>query len=251
VGKATRKPAARYAAAFLRSSSETERTSMRKGITNYYFSLQLVMIRHILFDLDNTLYSVNKGLEDFFIQRIRAYTSSWLGIPWEECEPFWKEALKKYGTTLEWLCVEKGFTNTDDYFAHMHPEDEADSLSADPELRQFLESLPCPCSILTNSPGFHAERVIKKLELEGIFQHQFDIQSNGLKGKPHASAYQTALDTIGLGPNEVLFVDDIPRYVNGYVVIGGKGLLLDENDIHKNYPHEKIGNLSELTRFLG
>ena len=208
------------------------------------------MIKHILFDLDNTLYSINKGLEDFFINRLREYTSAWLGLPWEEWAPLWKEALKKYGTTLEWLSTEKGFTDTDDYFAVMHPECEADSLKADPELRQFLEGLPCPCSILTNSPDFHAERIIKKLEIEGTFQHLFDIKSNGLKGKPHASAYQAALDVIGLGPNEVLFVDDIPRYVNGYIVIGGKGLLLDENDSHQNYPHEKIKNLREITRFL-
>ena len=208
------------------------------------------MIKHILFDLDNTLYSVKHGLEDDFRQRLREYTSAWLGLPWEECEPLWREAIKSYGTTLEWLCAEKGFTDTDDYFAAMHPENEADSLKADPELRQFLESLPCPCSILTNSPDFHANRVIKKLEIEGIFQHQFDIKSNGLKGKPHASAYQAALDVFDLSPSEVLFVDDIPRYVNGYIVMGGKGLLLDENDDHKNYPHQKIRDLRDITRFL-
>ena len=208
------------------------------------------MIRHILFDLDNTLYSINKGLEDFFIRRLREYVTSWLGLPWEECEPLWAEAMTKYGTTLEWLCTERGFTDTDDYFVAMHPEWEADSLSPDPELRKFLESLPCPSSILTNSPDFHAERILKKLELEGIFQHQFDIKSNELKGKPHASAYKTPLKVIGLRPSEVLFVDDIPRYVNGYIAIGGKGLLLDENDARKNYPHEKIRNIREITRFL-
>ena len=208
-------------------------------------------IRHILFDLDNTLYSVNEGLEDFFIQRLRAYTSAWLGLTWEEWGPQWREAIKTYGTTLEWLCCEKGFMATDDYFANMHPENEADSLVPDPELRQFLEGLPCPGSILTNSPDFHAERILKKLELEGIFQHTFDIKSNGLKGKPHASSYRTALDTLGLKPEEVLFIDDTPRYVNGYILIGGKGLLLDENDVHKNYPHEKIKNIREITRYLG
>jgi len=210
------------------------------------------MIRHILFDLDNTLYSINSGLEKFFINRVREYASSWLGLSWEEFDPMWDEAIntKRYGTTLEWLCTEKGFTDVDDYLAHMHPEHETDSLSPDPELRQFLLSLPCPYSILTNSPDFHAERVLKKLGLEGIFQHMFDIKSNALKGKPNALAYQNALDVIGLNPDEVLFVDDIPRYVNGYLVIGGKGLLLDENDKHKNYPHEKIKNLREITKFL-
>ena len=208
------------------------------------------MIQHILFDLDNTLYSASAGIEDSFILRIHDYASSWLGLPWEECEPLWKEALKRYGTTLEWLTSEKGFTDVDDYFAKMHPEDEADSLTPDPELRRFLESLPCPCSIITNSPGFHAERIIKKLELEGVFQRIFDIESNSLKGKPHASAFLRALDSLGLKPEEALFIDDIPRYVSGYLELGGRGLLLDEKDIHIHYPYERIKNLRELTRFL-
>ena len=197
------------------------------------------------------MYSINHGIEDDCFRRLQEYTASFLGMTWGECEPIRKEAMTRYGTTLEWLCAEKGFTAVDDYFAYVHPENEADSLFPDPELRRFLETLPCPCSILTNSPRFHAERIIKKLVLEGIFQHLFDIVSNGFKGKPHASAFQTALDTLGLKPEEVLFIDDHPRYVNGYLVMGGKGVLLDENDVHKNYPYEKIRELKELTRFLG
>ena len=158
--------------------------------------------------------------------------------------------MKRYGTTLEWLSSEKGLTDTDAYFAFMHPDNEADCLPPDPELRQFLEGLPCPCSVLTNAPDFHADRIIAKLGLEGIFRHIFDIKGNGLRGKPHASAFQKALDALGLSPQEALFIDDIPRYVNGYIVMGGKGILLDEKDVHENYPYEKIKDLKELTRFL-
>jgi putative hydrolase of the HAD superfamily len=208
------------------------------------------MIRHILFDLDDTLYSANYGLDDRFLERLQEFTSTFLGMDRDECESLRREAITRYGTTLEWLCVEKGFTDTEGYFAFIHPENEADCLPPNPELRQFLMNLPCPCSVLTNSPRFHAERVIKKIGLEGVFLNVFDIASNGLKGKPHESAFRAALGILGLEAEEALFVDDYPRYVYGYILIGGKGLLFDENDTHKNYPYEKIRELREITRFL-
>jgi putative hydrolase of the HAD superfamily len=208
------------------------------------------MIQHILFDLDNTLYSINCGIEDIFLRRLKEYTSSWLGITWEECEPIWRAGLKSYGTTLEWLIEEKGFNAKDEYYAYIHPENEADTMKADPELRRFIEGLPCRSSILTNSPLFHAERIIKKLELEGVFQYVFSIEENGLKGKPHASFFYRALDCLGLKSGEALFIDDIPRYVEGYIAIGGKGLLLDERDKYTWYANQRIKDLTELSKFL-
>ena len=158
--------------------------------------------------------------------------------------------MDNYGTTLEWLMAEKGFTAVDEYMECLHPENEADILPPHPELRQFLENLPCPCSILTNSPGFHADRVIKKMELEGIFHQVFDITGNGFKGKPHESAFRRTLDALELEPEETLFIDDNPNYVKGFIDLGGRGLLLDENDAHGDFPHGRIKNLTELTRFL-
>jgi len=208
------------------------------------------MIRHILFDLDCTLYSVHYGFEDNVGRLIQDFSSSWLNLSPEECKRQRSEGLKQYGTTLEWLTREKGFTDVTGYLEFVHPENEADTLLPDPQLRSFLENLPCPCSILTNSPGFHADRIVKKLGLEGIFVRIFDIETNGLRGKPHASAFRLALDTLGLKPEEALFVDDMKRYVEGYLALGGKGILFDERDIHTDYPHPRIKSLKELTQFL-
>jgi len=208
------------------------------------------MIRHILFDLDCTLYSSRWGLEDNVRRRVQEFTSSWLGLPLEESEPLRKDGLKRCGTTIEWLVSEKGFTAVDEYQASLHPEDEADNLPPDPELRRFLLELPCPCSILTNSPMFHADRIIKKLGFEGVFVKVFDIYGNGLVGKPHASAFHRALDALGLTPPEALFIDDIPRYAEGYLALGGMGILYDEKGIYPDYPHERIRDLSEIKKFL-
>ena len=208
------------------------------------------MIRHILFDLDNTLYSAKFGLGEMYYVHLRRFVSHLLGVSLEEGTRLQIENSKRCGTTIRWLTSEKGFTDLDAYFANLHPENEADSLSPDPELRKFLENLPCPSSILTNSPLFHAQRILKKMELEGIFQHIFDIIGNNLEGKPDPLSYRRALEKIGLKSEEVLFVDDIPRYVEGYLAIGGRGILFDEMDMYKDYPHERIKNIYELDRYL-
>jgi len=208
------------------------------------------MIRHVLFDLDCTLYSSRWGLEENVYRRVQEFAAAWLELPLEESEPLRKDGLRRCGTTIEWLVSERGFTAVDDYQAFLHPENEADNLPPDPELRRFLLELPCPCSILTNSPMFHADRIIKKLELEGVFVKVFDILGNGLIGKPHASAFRRALDSLGLEPREALFIDDIPRYVEGYLALGGMGILFDEKDIHTDFPHGRIQSLTELKRFL-
>jgi putative hydrolase of the HAD superfamily len=208
------------------------------------------MIRHILFDLDSTLYSDRYGLEDNMIVFMKQYLARYLCTTAEEAMVERYKMMGNYGTTLEWLIAEKGFTAIDDYFSCLHPESEADSLPPHPELRRFLQALPCPCSILTNSPGFHARRIIKKMGLEGIFVRVFDIESNGFKGKPHEAAFRRALDALEMKPGETLFIDDNPRYVEGFLAMGGKALLFDENDAHKDFPHGRIGDLTELTRFL-
>ena len=208
------------------------------------------MIRHLLFDLDNTIYSAKYGIEKFLFKRVSEFVRSYLGLSSEEALKLQTEGFNRWGTSIKWLTSEMGFTDLDAYFAHLHPEDEADCLSPDPALREFLLNLPCPSSILTNSPAFHAERVLKKLELEGIFKNIFDIISNDFTGKPHPSSYNRALEKIGLNCSEVIFIDDLPAYVEGYIAIGGRGILLDEMNIHKDFKYDKITNLFELTGFL-
>ena len=212
------------------------------------------MLTHILFDLDNTLYSARFGLEEAVTRRIRAFISQWLGVSPEEAAAMRGASMDKYGTTAEWLTAEKGLKDIDAYYRAVHPEDEADSLLPDPGLRPFLESLPCPIAILTNSPLTHARRVLDKLEIRDLFPPAriFDLPGNGFTGKPNPRAYRRALRALGANPPEVLFVDDTPRHVEGYLALerGCPGVLFDELDLYPDYPHERIRELKELRKYL-
>jgi putative hydrolase of the HAD superfamily len=208
------------------------------------------MIRYILFDLDNTLYSVKTGMEQDFQRRIIAFTSRLLGITPEEALAQRRAGITRYGTTLEWLVGDKGFTAIDEYYAAIHPEGEEDVIPPDPDLRQFLQSLNIPLAILTNSPREHTDRVLAKIGIADLFTRVFDMRWNGNQGKPLPVAFNRALDALGAAADNTLFIDDMPRYVRGYLNLGGKGILRDELDIHPDYPYPKIRELRELTEYL-
>jgi putative hydrolase of the HAD superfamily len=208
------------------------------------------MIKYLLFDLDNTLYSARYGLEKNVSWRIRKFLAEWLGMGEEEAVAERRKGIERYGTTLEWLMGEKNFTDVEEYYRVVHPEGEADSLKPDPELREFLSGLPYPKAILTNSNREHADRVLEKLKLGDIFSHIFDMRWNNLKGKPRPDVFRRVLSVLEKSPEEVLFIDDYPRYVAGFNALGGAGVLLDELDSCPDFPGRRVRNIREIVKFL-
>jgi putative hydrolase of the HAD superfamily len=208
------------------------------------------MLKYLLFDLDNTLYSCAWGLEDQVRRRMREFNAAFLGLSPEEA---WRRRMERsdiYGTNLEWLMAEKGFTDVEAYLAAVHPKDEADMLEPDPELRAFLAGLPLPRAILTNAPREHADLILGRLGIGDLFTHIFDIRQNNFRGKPHPEAFNRALGILGQSAADTLFIDDSPAYVEGFIALGGRGLLLDEAGIHGNYPRQKIRELKELAAYV-
>lgn len=213
------------------------------------------MISHLLFDLDNTLYSSRYGLEDKVTDRINNFLVEVLNIPPEEVEKIDLELIQKmgYGTTLEWLMEEKGFTDIESYYAAINPEDEAESLPPDPDLGDFLASINLPKAVFTNSSAKHAERILDKLGIKAHFNFCFDIHFNNYKGKPHRDAFLRVLEAMNAEPDTTLYIDDTPLFVEGFLKIGGKAILLDEElDRYSVYssPYERIKELKEIKNFL-
>ncbi|MDR1930577.1 MAG: HAD-IA family hydrolase [Treponema sp.] len=207
----------------------------------------------ILFDLDSTLYSVRLGLEKSVSRRVNRYIAEYLGLPPEEAWALRKERVTAagYGTTLEWLRAEKNFNDPhiiDEYFAFIHPEDEADGLGPDPHLRSLLLDLSesMTLAILTNSPEEHAERILAKLGIADLFPSIFGIRGNGLKGKPRPEVFRRALDSLKSSPRRCVFVDDVRRYAEFYRNMGGHGIFFDELNEHPEFPPPRIRRLDEL-----
>jgi putative hydrolase of the HAD superfamily len=204
------------------------------------------MLRLVLFDLDNTLYPESIGMDRDITRRMIEYVARFLGMSTEEARKFRHERAKKYGTTLEWLTVEHGLSDPESYFSAVHPEGEEYCIEGDPELARILDALPLRKAVLTNSPYEHADRVLAKLGVADCFEAIYDIRFNGLRGKPHADAYKRACEARGVGVEETLFVDDLPKYVRGFQDLGGKAVLIDEANRFEGEGLPRIRSLAEL-----
>jgi putative hydrolase of the HAD superfamily len=204
----------------------------------------------VLFDLDNTLYPQSSGMDHDISQRMIAYVAQFLGMSVEETRSLRHERAKLYGTTLEWIMTEKGFTDVEAYFAAVHPEGEEYCIEYNPALGELLDSIPARKAVLTNSPLEHAERVLAKLGVRDRFDAVYDIRSNNLRGKPRPEAYVRACEGMGVSVADTVFVDDMPKYTRGFIEVGGRAVLVDEADRYAEETVPRVRSLAELPALL-
>lgn len=212
--------------------------------------VSLAMLRYLLLDLDNTLYSERVGMDNDIARRMNEFVASYLGVGHDEAREIRRAQRSRFGTTLEWLMKEKGFSDPENYFAAVHPEGEEYCIEPDPGLGPLLDAIHLPKAVFTNSPSEHAERVLRKLGVRSRFEAVYDIRFCALRGKPHAAAFRRVCEACGVEPGDAAFVDDMPVYVRGFVELGGRGVVLDEFDRHAGAELPRIRSLAELPALL-
>ena len=207
-------------------------------------------VSYLLFDLDNTLYRASSGLSDEMDMRMTRFVARHMGMSLEEAGRLRHQGYVKYGTTLRWLIEEAGLDNPMDFLQEVHPAEVGDYIAHEPGLRRLLDSIPLRKAVLTNSPLFHAERVLEHCGIRPCFERVFDLVFNQYKGKPDPSSYLRVLDNLGLEAGEVLFIDDVPRYLEGFRALGGQCLLVDEGGWHLDAGFPAIGHMEDLPGWL-
>ena len=193
-----------------------------------------MQIKHLIFDLDNTLYSSTAAMDRGITFRMLTCVAEFFHISYDEAVALRSQKLPEFSTTLEWLRPE-GLTDIEGYFSKVHPGNEADELPPDPALRPLLKSISIPKSVLTNAPREHADRVLAKLDVADLFTSICDIRASSLKGKPYPEAYRTALAQCNGTIDDTLFFDDMFKYTDGYKALGGTAVIVGtKNGMHMN-----------------
>jgi len=180
---------------------------------------------HLLFDMDNTLYPASSAMDKGITRRMLECVADFFHCDMEKAVELRAEKIVHYSTTLEWLRAE-GMNDVEGFLAHVHPSYEADELPPQPGLREFLISLDMPMSVLTNAPHEHADTVLGKLGIADLFEAVTDIRDAGFNGKPYPDAYLAALHKVGAEVENTLFLDDMQKYTDGWVALGGTAVLI-------------------------
>ncbi len=120
---------------------------------------------------------------------------------------------ENYDSTLDWLQKKYSLEDAESFFKYIHPADLENWFPVNKALKDMMNNLNIPSSVLTNSSIEHATNVTDYLGITNHFKNIFDLKFNNFKGKPNISAYQNVLDAIGKKAEEVLFIDDVPSYL--------------------------------------
>lgn len=165
------------------------------------------MLRYLLLDLDNTLYSQSCGLWEAIGQRINLYMIERLGMHHSEVSAQHNRYMDEFGTTLNALRHYYG-VDPDDFLAFVHDLPLGNYLRREPALDAMLARLPLGKVIFTNADALHARRVLARLGIACHFERIIDIRTLEFVNKPDRRAYLRALELVGAFPRECIFVDD-------------------------------------------
>jgi len=81
-------------------------------------------------------------------------------------------------------------------------------LEPDPALREALARLPGRRLVFTNGSAWHAERVLKHLNLADLFEDVFHAEAADFVAKPHPDAFARLIARHAVDPTETCFVED-------------------------------------------
>ncbi len=153
------------------------------------------MIRHIVFDLDETLYPRGAGLMQEIGVRILRYLIERMGFSPEEAAHKRRHYFLKYGTSLRGLMIEET-VDAEDYLAFVHDIDVAVYIRPNPALDAMLRGIPLAKAVLTSATREHARRVLIALGVADHFPVIADIRATDFVCKPDPHAYDKLLSLI-------------------------------------------------------
>jgi putative hydrolase of the HAD superfamily len=166
-----------------------------------------VLLSHLVFDLDQTIYPRGSGLMQAIGERIMLYMTDVMGLEPETVPELRHRYWRQYGTTSRGLAVHHEL-DVEHYMDYVHDLPLEAYLRPDPDLDAMLSELPQRKVIFTNATASHAHGVLRVMGLERHFDGVYDVFFCENEGKPALSAYRRLLTTLEVSAKRCLMVED-------------------------------------------
>ena len=165
-------------------------------------------MRHIIFDLDNTIYPKEIGLFTLVDKRINEYMKAKLYLDHNSIEHLRLKYMYEFGTTLGGLIAYYGI-DPDEYLSFVHDIDLKGLLFHNPRLSKMMKNIILDKVIFTNGSKNHALRILDILGIKDYFSEIFDIEFMNYMAKPNPLSYQKVLNALKAKGEECLIVEDL------------------------------------------
>lgn len=190
-------------------------------------------IQNWIFDLDNTIYPVDANIQQQADQRMPRYIMDKFGVDYDAARKIQKDLYLKYGTTLSGL-VEENKIDPYHYWNYVFDIDYT-GLKHDLALAECLSRLPGKKYIYSNSPRFHADKVLGTMGIADYFDGVFDLAAADFISKPQADSYRKMISYFGLDPSQSLFMDDVARNLVPAAQLGITTVYLQHGAHHPDF----------------
>jgi len=162
-----------------------------------------------VFDLDNTLYPAESGLFTLVADRMTSFIAERFDVDREEATRLRRKFFIDHGTTLRGLMNEHGI-DPDPFLEFVHDIDMS-ALVPNENVVAGLNRLGGKKYIFTNACGDYADRVLRRIGLDGMFDGVFDIRDAGYAPKPAPEIYDRMVARLGIDPARAVMIEDIAR----------------------------------------
>lgn len=185
-------------------------------------------IRHWIFDLDDTLYPREQGVMKLVEARINAFMIDATGLEPESARTLQKQFLEAHGTTLAGLMANYAI-DPEAFLREVH-DVPLDALEPNPALADAIARLPGRKLVFTNGARSHAQRVMARVGLEGVFDGVFAIEDADLVPKPEPATFRRLIQRFGVEPRRAVFFEDTPQNLMPAASLGMTAVLIGERD---------------------
>lgn len=171
-----------------------------------------------VFDLDNTLYPADAEIMTQVDRRMTEFVMRLLGLEEAEARATQKKYWHEYGATLTGL-IANHQVDMAEFLDFVHDVDH-DAITPDPVLAEHVGAIEGKRLVFTNGSYKHAEKVIDRLGLNGLFDDLYDIEAGAYTPKPSRDSFERFTSKFGFAPERAVMFEDSARNLETAAAMG-------------------------------